>query len=293
MKAQDQPAGREPLGKVLADAREACGLSTADVAAAVNLRETVVKAIERDDFSMCGGDVYARGHIRAIGRRVGLDVAPLLATYRARSAPPPPALPPGTAPGTIGAGSTEDGTSGARVAEAGPFGAPRRLPLGPTAVLLERRGPNWTLLGAAALAVVVLVVGVWLVGDLLGPARPAAPLGAPTARSSGAPTQAPRPGSTTPTGPGPSGTPAARDGVAVALQATGETWVSVRNDRGRTVFTGILTKGQARRFRDDRSLRLVLGNAGAVRLTVNGRSIGSAGRAGQVVQLRFGPGDPV
>jgi cytoskeletal protein RodZ len=118
---------------------------------------------------------------------------------------------------------------------------------------------------------------------------------------------APAPGASAAAGPTPSGTTgagatpsaaptsspsASPDGVAVALRATGDSWVSVRDASGRTVFTGLLSKGDARRFSDGHGLRLTLGNAGAVQLTVNGKPIGSAGGRGEVVRLHFGPGDP-
>jgi cytoskeletal protein RodZ len=49
-----------------------------DVADQVKLRATIVAAIESDDFSMCGGDTYARGHVRAIAAVLNLDGAILV-----------------------------------------------------------------------------------------------------------------------------------------------------------------------------------------------------------------------
>jgi hypothetical protein len=80
--------------------------------------------------------------------------------------------------------------------------------------------------------------------------------------------------------------------VAVALKFTGDSWVSVRDASGHEMFSGLLGKGDNRAFSDGKGLRLTLGNAGAVTLTVNGKSIGSPGGDGQVVRLRFGPNDP-
>ncbi len=47
------------------------------------IRETLICAIERGDYDACGGDFYARGHIRAIARGVGADPVPLIAAYDA------------------------------------------------------------------------------------------------------------------------------------------------------------------------------------------------------------------
>ena len=49
----------------------------------------VIEAIEVDDFAPCGGDFYARGHLRTLARVLGVDVAPLLETYDERYADAP------------------------------------------------------------------------------------------------------------------------------------------------------------------------------------------------------------
>ena len=165
----------------------------------------------------------------------------------------------------------------------------------------ERSRPNWALVAGAALAVVLVLLVVQLVSDLSGPGRGTREVASPASTST-----APQvPGATATASPTPSATPgqtpsatltssptSAPDGVAVALRATGDSWVSVRDASGRTMFTGLLSKGDARRFSDGHGLRLTLGNAGAVQLTVNGKSLGSAGGRGEVVRLHFGPGDP-
>lgn len=61
------------VGETLRDARLRHGMSLADVADQVKLRATIIDAIESDDHSLCGGQTYARGHIRAIATVLGLD----------------------------------------------------------------------------------------------------------------------------------------------------------------------------------------------------------------------------
>ena len=51
------------IGETLAAARLAAGLTTAQVAETTRIRRTLIEAIEADDYRLCGGDVYARGHI--------------------------------------------------------------------------------------------------------------------------------------------------------------------------------------------------------------------------------------
>jgi cytoskeletal protein RodZ len=74
-------------GQMLAAAREAAGLSLDDVAHATKLRASILAAMEDDDFSHCGGTVYARGQLRTIAPVVGLDPDELVAAFdRGRAA---------------------------------------------------------------------------------------------------------------------------------------------------------------------------------------------------------------
>jgi hypothetical protein len=69
------------IGMALAEARQRAGLTVAQVSERTRIREAVIRGIERDDYSGCGGDFYARGHIRGIARAVGADPAPLVEEY--------------------------------------------------------------------------------------------------------------------------------------------------------------------------------------------------------------------
>jgi cytoskeletal protein RodZ len=268
--------GPAPLGEALRSARTGQGRSLTDVSRSINLRETVVRAIEADDFTLCGGDVYARGHIRAYARLLGLDPGPLVRSYDLRSGAPP---------------------EGARVAL-----------LSDDDVPLERSGPSWSLLAGVALVVVVALLGWQLVSELRGPARPTEQVAGATTTPTGratptvttpptsAPSVAPSVAPTAPSSPtagGPtSGSSTVNPGeVAVALTITGDSWVEVRDAKGRTVYSGLLSKGDAKKFRDTSPLRLTLGNAGGVELTVNGTPLGTAGKAGEVKRLTFRPGE--
>jgi cytoskeletal protein RodZ len=71
------------IGEVLAEARRQAGLSVTQVSRQTRIRESIVAAIEGDDYSACGGDFYARGHIRSIAGAVGADPEPLIQEYDA------------------------------------------------------------------------------------------------------------------------------------------------------------------------------------------------------------------
>lgn len=70
-----------PIGQVLAEARHEAGLTVAQVSDRTRIRQTIIQAIEQDDYAACGGDFYARGHIRSIARVVGTDSEPLISEY--------------------------------------------------------------------------------------------------------------------------------------------------------------------------------------------------------------------
>ena len=82
------------IGEVLAAARRQAGLTNTQVSQRTRIRETIVRAIERDDFSGRGADIYARGHIRSIAHTVGVDPEPLVrgSTTRATARRGPAAL---------------------------------------------------------------------------------------------------------------------------------------------------------------------------------------------------------
>ncbi|MBI4729929.1 MAG: DUF4115 domain-containing protein [Acidobacteria bacterium] len=79
--------------------------------------------------------------------------------------------------------------------------------------------------------------------------------------------------------------------VTVRVLATSATHLSVMVD-SRTAFEGDLAEGQGRSFAGRSAIEVVAGNGAAVRLTVNGTSMGAPGKAGSVYRARFGPTDP-
>jgi cytoskeletal protein RodZ len=246
------------IGQTLASAREKAGLTVEQVAAATRIRRTLVMDIERDDFASSGGDFYARGHIRTIAQKVGIDPAPLLAEFDA-------ARPEAAPPRATDVFESE------------------------TAARPERRGPNWTAAMALAVAV-VLVYGVVQVVTRDSPTPTdglSAPGGGATTTSAPATTSS----SPTPTGDGSAVAQAPRTKVTVVVRARDTSWVQATTASGEELFQGLLEE-ESRTFTDRQRVNLVIGNAGAVTLTVNGTSIGSPGPPGAVARVHFTPQDP-
>ncbi|HWM98728.1 MAG TPA: helix-turn-helix domain-containing protein, partial [Streptosporangiaceae bacterium] len=69
------------IGATLAAARRRAGLSVSEVSQRTRVTEPIIRGIEHDDYAACGGDFYARGHIRAIARAVGEDPLPLIEEF--------------------------------------------------------------------------------------------------------------------------------------------------------------------------------------------------------------------
>ncbi|NYD42181.1 helix-turn-helix domain-containing protein [Nocardioides panaciterrulae] len=84
-----EPAEDPVVGPELVAARTRLGLSVDQLAERTRIRPHVIESIEVDDFAPCGGDFYARGHLRTLARVLGVDVTPLLTAYDERYADAP------------------------------------------------------------------------------------------------------------------------------------------------------------------------------------------------------------
>ncbi|WP_406468104.1 DUF4115 domain-containing protein [Streptomyces hirsutus] len=252
---------RPSVGRALKQARIAAGLTVDDVTTATRVRIAIVHAIEADNFEPCGGDVYARGHIRTLARAVHLDPAPLITQYDA-----------------------EHGGRPAPTPAAPLFEAERIRP--------ERRGPNWTAAMVAAIVVVIGFVGFTMVnggdGDKANVADGDATAGASESSTPKSEKPAPEPE------PSDSAIAAApQDKVIVKVSAPdGRSWISAKDHSGRLLFDGLLAQGDSKTFEDSSKINLVLGDAGAIDLFVNGKKIEDDWQPGAVERLTYTKGDP-
>jgi hypothetical protein len=80
--------------------------------------------------------------------------------------------------------------------------------------------------------------------------------------------------------------------VAVQVKAHKPAWVNLRDAEGRRLFSGTLTAGTTSTWQARSQVRLVIGDAGAVSLRVNGKHLGTPGRDGQYFSRAFGPTAP-
>ncbi|RPF31545.1 RodZ domain-containing protein [Streptomyces sp. TLI_185] len=96
-----------------------------------------------------------------------------------------------------------------------------------------------------------------------------------------------------PSTPGSSRVSAApKDRVTVGVTAkSGQSWISAKDHNGRVLFDGLLHNGETKNFTDKDRITLVLGDASAVRLVVNGKEVPDDFEAGQVQRLTYGRDD--
>ena len=159
-------------------------------------------------------------------------------------------------------------------------------PVAPTLAVLARAAPQKRSAGRLVALAVAAAVSVLLVLGADDPLRPpstpasdlneAIPPEAPATAGSGDET-APASGDVA---RGQSGSGA----ITADLRATGRSWLRVVAD-GDTVYEGMAADGWSRSFSGADRVEILIGNAGAVELLVNGRSMGPLGAAGQVRRL--------
>ncbi|GAA2303073.1 hypothetical protein GCM10010149_60660 [Nonomuraea roseoviolacea subsp. roseoviolacea] len=250
------------LGAVLSAARRSAGMTVEQLSALTRIREAIIHAFERDEFSQCGGDFYERGHIKALSRALGLDPEAMVHLYDELHGGDPPAV---------------------RMASV--FRTDRRLRAA------ERRSPNWSMALGVALSLVVVFGIVRVMGGAGGtheagveqiPAVPTLPAPGVHQRAKPAP---PRAGaSVKPT--------VAANQVVVQVKAKRSSYVNVADATGRKLFAGMMEAGMTSTWRAPDRVDLEVSDATAVSVQVNGKKVGKLGTRGQTVRRSFGPPAP-
>jgi transcriptional regulator with XRE-family HTH domain len=233
-----EPADDPVIGPELAAARTRLGLTVDQLAERTRIRPHVIESVEVDDFVPCGGDFYARGHLRTLARVLGVDAAPLLASYDDRYSDAP--------------------IDARRVFEA-------ELATGAEGPIRSMRGgPNWSVLIAAVMALVL----IWSIARLIMD-NPVELTSKPVLNGS--------PSSQTKLGPA----------VPVLLDATaGGTHVVVRDGAGEVVFNGDLAYGEKRSVKAAPPVQ-VQSSDGALQVTIDSQKRGPLGAEGQPAQNTY------
>ncbi len=243
------------LGQKLKERREALGLTIEEAARETRIRPRFIEALEKGDYDLLPGEIFARGFIRNYSSFLGLDPEEMLRLYAEERGSPPPQ-------------------------ETTPLRA--EFPL--------ERPSAWTFRNAAGFLIPLLIIFLiaalgWFAYARYRPsAAPAlAPTPSPTPTSTATPTPEPTP-TQTPT-PTPTPTPSL---LTVTLVGIERSWLEVRVD-GATVFTGFLNPGETLSWSGG-IIFVKCGNAGGVKALVNGEDIGVLGGAGEVLNLEWRAG---
>lgn len=265
--AGTQDAAPAPdAGQVLAAAREAAGLSVADVALQLKFAPRQIEAMEAGRFEDLPAGTFARGMARSYARLVKVDPAPLLAQIASRTLPPD--------------------TSHA-------------VALQPTIPITDSARRTNVIYAGLSVALLVVIAGVvfeWQreqgkaeemtfvsPSAALAPATPAGPAGIAVTPST-TPLESPPPPADPVAKPEPQAAPsssvpavkepARADGSrALRLRFDRDAWVQVRGRGGKLLLSELNRAGTERVVEGTPPFDLVIGNAQHVRLTYGDRPV--------------------
>jgi cytoskeleton protein RodZ len=294
------------LGERLAQARERRGLALVQAAEKLHLEPRVLEALEAENFEALGASVYVRGHLQRYAELVGENASELLALYAAR--PHAHATPDltrvitergrGAVPGArfgvwraglltlalvlaaliwwamrsgpiktsttvvllpagTSAGAAQPSAASQAAEAAAPILAPPRGAPVSTSAAAGHESSSAVRSGRPAVAVVPATTSPAAVrASEPKPAAPAASAAVPAATAT-APSEA---------------APAAHEANLV-LRFREDSWAEVYEASGAALFRDIATAGTVKTLSGVPPLRLVLGNAAAVGISLNGRNV--------------------
>lgn len=253
------------VGEILRRTRIYHNLSLEQVSTDLRIRTAHIEAIERSMYEELPGRVYAIGFIRNYAEYLGLDGEKIITLFKTQE----------------GGRQTEPELN---------FPVPAS----------ESRIPDYKALsGAALLLVGISTAWLWLVRDNNSVAALAIPevparleKQVSKAGEQGKLDVSERDDKASSLSPGSASRPdenkntqAEQDIVNnIALKATAEVWVEIRNARDAVIFSDILKKGERYSLPDDENGGFVMatGNAGGLEIILNGTTLGSLGARGEV-----------
>jgi cytoskeletal protein RodZ len=232
----------------LAQAREAAGLTVEQISALTNIRVAVIKDLENNSAEVCGGIAYARGHIRTITKVLN-QKTPKSVSFDAD-----------LIVAEIEAAQSEDGRKIIdRLAENNVADKPK-----------EKRRIKFRTL--ASISAAVLSIGFVAQVAINNVSNIDVDTSQITTTRQSFQNEA-------------ASIPAGVNLVVTGI--SGKSWIGLTNANGEQVFNGQISSGQVATFTDPKLIKAVIGNAGAVKLNLNGSDLGVAGAEGEVVRLDF------
>ena len=250
------------LGSVIRQARIDAGLSIDDLSERTSIRAGLLKEIESDDFTKCGGETYARGHLRNIAPLIKMDSQLLLELYE-----------------------NEQSMQPRRIQE---MLAENNVMTNP----VDKKTISWKTLAGISLSTLALLAAVQII---ISNSKTTTVTNPEVVASESA---TPQPSVTSEAEPTPAATSTpsvVRDtyssgtGVSVSVTAVrANSWLFVSDSNGTTLYSGQVRNGQKLNFSATTRISLKVGNAGAVDVSVNGKAAQQIGGDGEVVTVSYG-----
>jgi cytoskeletal protein RodZ len=250
------------LGSVIRQARIDAGLSIDDLSERTSIRAGLLKEIESDDFTKCGGETYARGHLRNIAPLIKMDSQLLLELYE-----------------------NEQSMQPRRIQE---MLAENNVMTNP----IDKKTISWKTLAGISLSTLALLAAVQII---ISNSKTTTVTNPEVVASESA---TPQPSVTSEAEPTPAATSTpsvVRDtyssgtGVSVSVTAVrANSWLFVSDSNGTTLYSGQVRNGQKLNFSATTRISLKVGNAGAVDVSVNGKAAQQIGGEGEVVTVSYG-----
>ncbi len=257
------------IGEKLRRQRTQLGLDIAQIAKETKIGTRLLQAIEAEDFDKLPGGVFRKSFVRQYASALGLQEEEIASDLKQFDVPEElPELPPEEAPKFAGEmpsilTATSSAVQNRLHTHFGAFAAFAAVMLGCAGIYAwwqsARPEPGMEPLENA---------------ERVSPPLPVADARVETARVS--PSTPSREAETQP----PLSAPAPTT-LRVGLTAGEKTWVSVSSD-GKQVFANELEANQSKTLEAAERIRVLVGNAGGLMITLNGKPIGTIGSRGQV-----------
>jgi cytoskeleton protein RodZ len=238
------------LGEVLSTARASSRLSLDDLASLTSIRAGLLSEMEKNNFSHCGGDIYARGHLRNIAPKIGLDANQLIDLYNEEH-------------------SAESRSINEMLAENNVARVPH-----------EKKSISWKVPAAFSIAIILVLAIAQIVITNVNSENPIKPLATATATpepsASAVATEAASP-TTSPVG----------GGVTMSITAArGNSLIDIVVD-GQHVAKGSIFQGESKSFEATTSISIYFSNPAGLDVTVNGELLAPLGGQNQEVRRTF------
>ena len=243
------------LGEFLQGARESAGLSIDELSESTSLRAGLLREIENNNFIHCGGDTYARGHLRNIAAVISVDAQTLIDLY-----------------------NNEHSTEVRKIHDMLVENNVAKIPT-------ERKTISWKSLAIASIVVLAAIAG----GQIIISNSETTVSPTPTAIASSTPTAAPsaEPSPTASKTQSAEAVPSATGKISLTISAArGNSNIDVVVD-GKSLYKGPLFQGETKSFNAPTSISIYLSNAGDLDLTLNGEKIAPLGARNQEIRKTF------